>query len=221
MKQDTINEILDVLQINDKTLKTCSKKIEELDAWYIWNPIRGGKSMIIDDFGNKLVANSFVDYKKLISDFKIGKRTFNSIKEIIDNTLNKYNINKIEFTNWSVDIWTEQYINKTIRDCVKESLYNFDKTYFDIQNVDLKKVHVSELTKFIINDMIILPYQGKEFGELSQQIYGAKQLLNVLSCIDVDLYKVDVSFGYLNGGVFVLEYKELNEIVVFMIDAND
>lgn len=70
----TNDDVMEILDIDIETFKKCRKKINEIDAWYIWNPARGGKSVIIDSRGEKLVANSSVSFNKHLQDFKGGKR---------------------------------------------------------------------------------------------------------------------------------------------------
>lgn len=50
------------------------KYIPEIDAYYFWNPTRGGLSVVINVAGEKLVAGSAVNPSKLVSEFKSGRR---------------------------------------------------------------------------------------------------------------------------------------------------
>ncbi len=50
------------------------KELPEIGAFYFWNPIRGGLSVIIDKDGTKLVATSAVSFEKHVDVFKSGKR---------------------------------------------------------------------------------------------------------------------------------------------------
>lgn len=50
------------------------KEIPEENAYYFWNPVRGGLSVIVNSNGEKLGATSSVPYKKHLNAFKEGKR---------------------------------------------------------------------------------------------------------------------------------------------------
>ena len=54
--------------------KTHYKEIPEINAYYFWNPVKGGISVIINDACEKLGAISTVNYEKLLEAFKSGKR---------------------------------------------------------------------------------------------------------------------------------------------------
>lgn len=50
------------------------KEIPEIDAYYFWNPVRGGISVIINKNGEKLGATSSVSFEKHVKAFQEGKR---------------------------------------------------------------------------------------------------------------------------------------------------
>lgn len=50
------------------------KKLPECNAYYFWNPIRGGVSVIIGESGEKLGAVSRVEFQKHLQAFLEGKR---------------------------------------------------------------------------------------------------------------------------------------------------
>lgn len=58
-----------------------SKKIEECDATYFWNPIRGGASYIVNNDGEYLGAGSAVSFERLLEEFKKGEKTKNLFAE--------------------------------------------------------------------------------------------------------------------------------------------
>lgn len=57
----------------DKAEKHC-KKLEEHDAYYFWNPIRGGIAVIINSAGEKLGATSSVSFDRHLQEFLKGRR---------------------------------------------------------------------------------------------------------------------------------------------------
>lgn len=50
------------------------KEIPELDAYYFWNPIRGGIAVIVNTHGEKLAATSSVSYERHKQAFIDGRR---------------------------------------------------------------------------------------------------------------------------------------------------
>lgn len=50
------------------------KKIPEIDAYYFWNPSRGGIAVIVSENGEKLGATSSVSYERHVAAFISGKR---------------------------------------------------------------------------------------------------------------------------------------------------
>jgi hypothetical protein len=71
---DIMQIVIEILGIDECTYSHCQKELPEIDGWYFWNPIRGGKSMIINRNGEKLVANSSVSFDRHLSDFISGRR---------------------------------------------------------------------------------------------------------------------------------------------------
>ena len=57
----------------DEAEKNC-KELAEFNAYYIWNPIRGGKAIIIDNKGEMLGASSAISFEKHLEAFIGGKR---------------------------------------------------------------------------------------------------------------------------------------------------
>ena len=57
----------------DEASKHC-KKIENLDAYYFWNPVRGGIAVIVNSMGEKLGATSSVSFQKHLKAFLDGRR---------------------------------------------------------------------------------------------------------------------------------------------------
>lgn len=63
-----------VMKTSVEDAKVHSKEIPEIAAYYFWNPIRGGISVIINSDGEKLAATSSVNYEKHLKAFIDGKR---------------------------------------------------------------------------------------------------------------------------------------------------
>lgn len=84
-----LGKITEKLQITIDNLSTNSKRLDDIKATYYWNPIRGGQSIIVSDDGKYLMANSSVDFNKLLEEFKMGKRygNFSDITESDDKIL--------------------------------------------------------------------------------------------------------------------------------------
>lgn len=57
----------------DEAEKNCIKLADQ-NAFYIWNPIRGGKAVIIDHNGEMLGAASSISLEKHVEAFISGKR---------------------------------------------------------------------------------------------------------------------------------------------------
>lgn len=63
-----------VMKTSIEDAKIHSKEIPEIGAYYFWNPVRGGISIIINSDGEKLAATSSVNYEKHLKAFIDGKR---------------------------------------------------------------------------------------------------------------------------------------------------
>lgn len=50
------------------------KVLDDIHAYYFWNPMRGGISVIVDDSGEKLAAASAVNFERHKAAFVSGKR---------------------------------------------------------------------------------------------------------------------------------------------------
>ena len=70
---DYISEILNMQK--EDVLKN-SKKIDD-NLTYYWNPIRGGRSILVDSDGNYLVASSAIGFSEHLDEFKKGDKNKN------------------------------------------------------------------------------------------------------------------------------------------------
>ena len=50
------------------------KTVDGINAYYFWNPIRGGLAVIVSEEGEKLAATSSVSFEKHLQAFLDGKR---------------------------------------------------------------------------------------------------------------------------------------------------
>lgn len=50
------------------------KAVDGINAYYFWNPVRGGLAVIVSEEGEKLAATSSVKYEKHLQAFLNGKR---------------------------------------------------------------------------------------------------------------------------------------------------
>lgn len=63
-----------LLHISAEDAERNCKQVPEAGAWYIWNPVRGGGAVIINEDGEKLGAASSVSYEKHLKAFLDGRR---------------------------------------------------------------------------------------------------------------------------------------------------
>ena len=71
MIKDIVMELLD---IDEETFNKCQRKLDDMDTYYFWNPARGGKAIIINSDGERLIASSGIPFKKHYDDFVVGRR---------------------------------------------------------------------------------------------------------------------------------------------------
>ena len=72
-----LKKLAQLLNLSIDELENNSKKIEDCDAVYYWNPAKGGVSVIVASNGEYLGATSSVSFEKLLEEFKAGKRNGN------------------------------------------------------------------------------------------------------------------------------------------------
>ena len=63
-----------VMKVTVEDAANHCKKIPEIDAYYFWNPVRGGIAVIVSENGEKLAATSSVSYERHVTAFVDGKR---------------------------------------------------------------------------------------------------------------------------------------------------
>ena len=74
MNEKIIEIAAKVMKVTPDEAKRYYKKIEGIDAYYFWQPVRGGSAVIIDSNGEKLGASSAVNFNKHLEEFKKGRR---------------------------------------------------------------------------------------------------------------------------------------------------
>lgn len=72
------NELFDIaaktLHMSVEDTKKHCKPVNEINAYYFWNPVRGGLAVIVSEEGEKLAATSSVSFEKHVQAFLSGKR---------------------------------------------------------------------------------------------------------------------------------------------------
>lgn len=68
---DTVKEILD---LSDDEVSQNFKELPEIQAFYFWSSSRGGKAIIINQAGERLIANSAVKFSDHLNAFIEGRR---------------------------------------------------------------------------------------------------------------------------------------------------
>ena len=71
---NSLIKIAELLKMSVEELKENNKRLDDIDATYYWNPIRGGLSIIVSSNGEYLAATSAVSFEKHLSEFKNGRR---------------------------------------------------------------------------------------------------------------------------------------------------
>ena len=74
MTEQILELAASALNISIEEALTNHKKLPEIQAYYVWNASRGGRSMIINDAGEKLIAASAVRLEDHVKAFLSGRR---------------------------------------------------------------------------------------------------------------------------------------------------
>ena len=67
-KHDTINT-------EEQISTICYKEVPEINGYYLWEPVRGGVSAIVNRNGEKLYAGSTISFEEHLKAFKEGRRS--------------------------------------------------------------------------------------------------------------------------------------------------
>lgn len=63
-----------IMKVSEEEAEKHYRIIDDINAFYFWNPVRGGISVIINENGEKLAATSSVNFDKHKEAFMSGKR---------------------------------------------------------------------------------------------------------------------------------------------------
>ena len=74
MKNEIIEIAANSLRISTAEAQKNYKEISDVNAFYFWNPVRGGLAVIIAENGEKLVATSSISFERHLQAFLSGKR---------------------------------------------------------------------------------------------------------------------------------------------------
>lgn len=74
MNQELIEIAANVMHVTFDEAEKHWKAIPEHDAYYFWNPVRGGISVIINEKKEKLGATSSVSFERHLKAFLDGRR---------------------------------------------------------------------------------------------------------------------------------------------------
>jgi hypothetical protein len=74
MNENMISIVMELLNLSREEVEKNHKELHEINAFYFWNNSRGGKSIIINEFGEKLIASSIVSFEEHLQAFVDGKR---------------------------------------------------------------------------------------------------------------------------------------------------
>jgi hypothetical protein len=74
MKQELFEIAAKAMHVTVEEAQQHWKEIPEHDSYYLWNPVRGGISVIINNNGEKLAATSSVSFERHLKAFLEGRR---------------------------------------------------------------------------------------------------------------------------------------------------
>ena len=74
MNKKIVKIAAEAMKVTVEVAEENYKEIEKYDAYYFWNPVRGGISVIVGKDGVKLSAVSGLNYEKHLQAYIDGKR---------------------------------------------------------------------------------------------------------------------------------------------------
>ena len=74
MEQNLIEMSAPILGMSEQDVRAHCKLVPEIDGYYAWNPIRGGRAILVAKNGSCLVATSSVSFERHLADFLAGRR---------------------------------------------------------------------------------------------------------------------------------------------------
>lgn len=70
-----VKDAAEVLKIDVEQAEKSSRRLEDINATYFWDRSKGGKAVIFNDEGERLVAASCVSPEEHVKEFKKGRRS--------------------------------------------------------------------------------------------------------------------------------------------------
>ena len=77
---DVVDYVSEKLELTREETMNNSKVIDD-ELTYYWNPIRGGKNLIVNKKGDYLMAGSGVGFGRLLEEYKKGEKNKNFFTE--------------------------------------------------------------------------------------------------------------------------------------------
>lgn len=74
MDKNIVESIKGILGLSDTEAENNCKELPEINAFYFWSSNRGGNAVIINEDGERLIANSAVRFEDHLKAFKSGRR---------------------------------------------------------------------------------------------------------------------------------------------------
>lgn len=74
MDESLVAMAAEVLGIGASEVQMHCKPVSEIDGYYVWNPARGGRAMLVSRGGDRLVATSAVSFGRHLADYLAGRR---------------------------------------------------------------------------------------------------------------------------------------------------
>lgn len=74
MNDTLVTMAAEVLDMSEGEVREHTKEVPEVDGFFVWNPARGGRSMVVNRQGERLVAKGFVSFEQHVQDFLAGRR---------------------------------------------------------------------------------------------------------------------------------------------------
>lgn len=74
INSNIIKIVSDTLKLSEEEIQKHCKEVPEVNGYYFWNPVRGGRSVIINRQGERLVATSSISFEEHLKAFMEGKR---------------------------------------------------------------------------------------------------------------------------------------------------
>ena len=74
MNKKIITTAIEAMKVPIEVAEEHFKELPEQDAYYFWNPVRGGIAVIVGRNGEKLAASSGISFEKHLKAYIDGKR---------------------------------------------------------------------------------------------------------------------------------------------------